>query len=226
MFVSLQHVLDTNCTIKTVCGVMSKASLGDPYHHFTYFVRLRTRTTFLSPVLKASRTTSTFRTSGTHIIANPTAGRVKGGEGQRIPRRGSEGMSICGMTGSMGLSPLSSPSPSSLSIPSLSGRYHVEQCQDNFNISAKTLYSGIDQTKKNYSSYNIRATRIVFPNSSIDPWHALGITSSISDDLPAIFIKGTAHCANMYPARAEDHPQLTLAREHVFQLLQTWLKEK
>ncbi|KAK6296111.1 hypothetical protein J4Q44_G00338240 [Coregonus suidteri] len=105
-------------------------------------------------------------------------------------------------------------------------RYHVEQCQDNFNISAKTLYSGIDQTKKNYSSYNIRATRIVFPNSSIDPWHALGITSSISDDLPAIFIKGTAHCANMYPARAEDHPQLTLAREHVFQLLQTWLKEK
>jgi hypothetical protein len=30
----------------------------------------------------------------------------------------------------------------------------------------------------------------------------------------------------MYPARAEDLPQLTLAREHVFQLLQKWLKEK
>lgn len=176
----------------------------------------------------------------------------------------------------------------SLSIPSLSGRYHVEQCQDIFNISAKTLYAGIDQTNENYGSYNIRATRIVFPNGSIDPWHALGITSSISDDLPAIFIKGegstlvrsiiqlmsmvscdyiqvlsisdkcfvqddikraavschcitaisiiyiylthsdpgTAHCANMYPARAEDLPQLTLAREHVFQLLQKWLKEK
>ncbi|XP_028975001.2 thymus-specific serine protease isoform X2 [Esox lucius] len=105
-------------------------------------------------------------------------------------------------------------------------QYHVEQCLDIFNISTKTLYAGVDQTNENYGSYDIRATRIVFPNGSIDPWHALGITSSISDDLPAIFIKGTAHCANMYPARAEDIPQLNLAREHIFQILQKWLKEK
>ncbi|KAM6932881.1 thymus-specific serine protease [Xenentodon cancila] len=36
---------------------------------------------------------------------------------------------------------------------------------------------------------------------------------------------GTAHCANMYPARSEDLPQLSLAREHIFLLLQQWLKQ-
>ncbi len=36
---------------------------------------------------------------------------------------------------------------------------------------------------------------------------------------------GTAHCANMYPARSEDLPQLALARDHVFLLLQQWLKQ-
>lgn len=36
--------------------------------------------------------------------------------------------------------------------------------------------------------------------------------------------KGTAHCANMYPARSQDLPQLSLARDHVLLLLQQWLK--
>ena len=36
---------------------------------------------------------------------------------------------------------------------------------------------------------------------------------------------GTAHCANMYPARNQDPPQLTLARDHVLMLLQRWLSE-
>ncbi|KPP58865.1 hypothetical protein Z043_123269, partial [Scleropages formosus] len=75
------------------------------------------------------------------------------------------------------------------------------------------------------TGYDIRTTRIVFPNGSIDPWHALGITQDINKDLPAVFIKGTAHCANMYPAREQDLPQLTMARDHVYLLLQKWLTE-
>lgn len=35
---------------------------------------------------------------------------------------------------------------------------------------------------------------------------------------------GTAHCANMYPARSQDLPQLSEARDHVLLLLQQWLK--
>lgn len=36
---------------------------------------------------------------------------------------------------------------------------------------------------------------------------------------------GTAHCANMYPARSEDLLQLVRARDHIFLLLQQWLKQ-
>jgi hypothetical protein len=33
--------------------------------------------------------------------------------------------------------------------------------------------------------------QIVFPNGSIDPWHALGITSDVTSEEQAIFIEGT-----------------------------------
>uniref|UniRef100_A0A8B9GSL3 Serine protease 16 n=1 Tax=Astyanax mexicanus TaxID=7994 RepID=A0A8B9GSL3_ASTMX len=38
-------------------------------------------------------------------------------------------------------------------------------------------------------------------------------------------LRCTAHCANMYPARAEDLPALTQARDEIFLLLQQWLKK-
>jgi hypothetical protein len=39
------------------------------------------------------------------------------------------------------------------------------------------------------------------------------------------FIKGTAHCADMYPSGEDDLPQLTLAREQITNLLNNWLKQ-
>lgn len=69
------------------------------------------------------------------------------------------------------------------------------------------------------------ATNIIFPNGSIDPWHALGITSNISDSLIAVFITGTAHCANMYPPRDSDLPGLVSAREEISQIIGQWLSQ-
>lgn len=69
-------------------------------------------------------------------------------------------------------------------------RYHIEQCTDFYNITADELAAAVAQTNEYYGGYNIRSSRIVFPNGSIDPWHALGITLNITPDLPAVFIKG------------------------------------
>lgn len=92
--------------------------------------------------------------------------------------------------------------PSLLPFSSLccifSSRYHVKQCADFFNVSAEQLAEAVAQTNECYGAYNIHSTRIVFPNGSIDPWHALGITQDITPDLPAVFIKGEKRlCAKL-----------------------------
>ncbi|XP_064088841.1 putative serine protease K12H4.7 [Macrobrachium nipponense] len=106
-------------------------------------------------------------------------------------------------------------------------QFYTRQCQDIFGprISPEVLNAGVRRTNAVYGGHDLKVTRVVFPNGSIDPWHALGVTSNISDEATAIFIDGTAHCANMYPASTTDPPQLTQAREKIFSLLQKWLKD-
>ena len=53
-----------------------------------------------------------------------------------------------------------------------------------------TLSQGIARTNTNYGGMGIRATKVIFPNGSIDPWHYLGITKDISDEEQAVYIHG------------------------------------
>ena len=64
---------------------------------------------------------------------------------------------------------------------------------------------------------------MVFVHGSIDPWHAMGITSSSSKSAPALYIEGTAHCANMYPEAPDDPVQLKTARRRIGQLVHQWI---
>lgn len=66
----------------------------------------------------------------------------------------------------------------------------MKQCADLFAISSEQLAEAVAQTNEFYGGYDIRSSRIVFPNGDVDPWHALGITQNITSDLPAVFIKG------------------------------------
>ena len=99
-------------------------------------------------------------------------------------------------------------------------------CSLVFNISTDALNDSIARTNAYYGGKNIskNATNIVFPNGSIDPWHALGITQSMSESLPAIYIDGTAHCANMYPPAPKDPQGLVDARTRITELIGTWLE--
>ena len=105
----------------------------------------------------------------------------------------------------------------------------LEWCELIFNISSdlELLHLSFAATNAYYGGKDIpkNVTNIVFPNGSIDPWHALGVTESISESLIAIFIKGTAHCANMYPPRDNDPPALTAAREKITQQIGLWLSK-
>jgi hypothetical protein len=70
--------------------------------------------------------------------------------------------------------------------------FSVRQCSDIFGskFSPAFLRDAIDRTNTIYGALKLRLERVVFPNGSIDPWHALGITNNNTGN-DAIYIEGT-----------------------------------
>ena len=68
----------------------------------------------------------------------------------------------------------------------------LQQCADIFGkqFSNDTVAQGIKWNLINYGGDGIKASRVIFPNGSIDPWHARGILQDLSADQIAIFMNG------------------------------------
>ncbi|XP_064418430.1 thymus-specific serine protease [Latimeria chalumnae] len=206
---AFEGVKGTNITIKVLCDIMADASFGTPYDRYAAVARLMLQT-FDAKCLDTS-----YKTYLKEMSNASWAGPAAGGGRQWVYQTCTE----FGFYQST-----DSPNQPFHGFPL---HYHLQQCSDVYGpeFSSTIIASAVQETNENYGGYNMKGSRIVFPNGSIDPWHALSITKDKSEELPAVFIEGTAHCANMYPARSEDLPQLIDARDHVFQLLQTWLKQ-
>ena len=113
-------------------------------------------------------------------------------------------------------------------------------------FNAAAVQAAVDRTNSAYGGLGIELTRTVFPNGSIDPWHALGVTNNATGNV-AIYIdgeththiiiinilnnrwinfyfySGTSHCADMYPPSASDSAQLIAARQKIEANLDAWL---
>ncbi|CAD6196756.1 unnamed protein product [Caenorhabditis auriculariae] len=88
-----------------------------------------------------------------------------------------------------------------------------------FNLVAavRAKYGGAD---------NYKGTKAVFPNGSFDPWQGLGLLLPVaSNGVDAFMINGTAHCADMYPARDSDPQSLKDARIKIHDHLKSWLQD-
>ncbi|KAF6021118.1 hypothetical protein EB796_020571 [Bugula neritina] len=111
--------------------------------------------------------------------------------------------------------------------------FWTQQCSDIFgaSINETVLNNAIKFTNANYGGLGVKVSRIIFPNGSIDPWHALSVTKDLSPEAIALFINGlyiiyrTAHCANMYPPSPDDLPALTAARVVINKSIGAWLNE-
>lgn len=202
-----EGVIGGNITINVLCGVMADASLGDPYARYAAVARLMMET-FSMKCLDVN-----FNNYFRDMTNTSWDGPAAGGGRQWVYQTCTE----FGFYQST-----DSPNQPFAGFPL---EYYVKQCAHFYNVSSEQLTKAVAETNEYYGGYNIRSSRIVFPNGSIDPWHALGITRDISSELPAVFIKGTAHCANMYPARSQDPPELVMARDHIFLFLQQWLQQ-
>ncbi|CAB3225795.1 unnamed protein product [Arctia plantaginis] len=103
--------------------------------------------------------------------------------------------------------------------------FFIQQCEDVFGkkFSEGFVESAADWTNNYYGALDIAVSRVVFVHGSVDPWHALGITKTQDNNAPAILIKGTAHCANMYPQSELDSSELVRARLEIQQYLADWV---
>lgn len=104
--------------------------------------------------------------------------------------------------------------------------WYLKQCKDIFNIDAfnKSFpFPNVEWTNTNYGSTKISDMKTILPNGSIDPWSVLGVLPDIAVG-PAIFIKGTAHCADLYPSSPTDPQTLKDARGLIIAVLERFLE--
>ncbi|XP_054735539.1 putative serine protease K12H4.7 [Anastrepha obliqua] len=99
--------------------------------------------------------------------------------------------------------------------------FFIKQCMDIYSESmdAKFLEQVVSQTNAYYGALHPNTTNVLYVHGSIDPWHALGLTTSKNPELPTIYIEGTAHCADMYEPAKTDPPQLVEARNKIIKYL-------
>lgn len=73
--------------------------------------------------------------------------------------------------------------------------FFVKQCVDIYGtgFNNETLDNSIKRTNVYYGALNPQTTNVIYVHGSIDPWHALGLTSSEDSQLPTIFIEGRGY---------------------------------
>ncbi|CAD6191209.1 unnamed protein product [Caenorhabditis auriculariae] len=103
---------------------------------------------------------------------------------------------------------------------------YTQMCTDVFGnaYNAETIEAAIKHTNWVYGSRDkYRGTNVVLPNGSLDPWHALGKYTANDPSVVPFLINGTAHCADMYPARDADVPDLAKVRALIDTNIGQWL---
>lgn len=208
---AFEGAIGTNITIDTLCGIMNDESVGDPLARYAK----------VNSLMLDTHGETCLDSSYKDLIneLRQTSWSSSASEGGRQWM-----YQTCTEFGFYQSSD-SAKQPFGNHFPL---KYSIQQCMDIFGeqFNSTNIQKGIDQTNTNYGGRGIASSRIVFPNGSIDPWHAMGILSDVTPSETAVYIKGTAHCANMYPETPQDPPQLIQARQHIRNVIVNWLKEQ
>lgn len=101
--------------------------------------------------------------------------------------------------------------------------WNLDLCGRVFGVDPASVASAVRFTNEYYGADHPRGSRILFVNGDIDPWHALSVLRNETRSEVAIFINGTAHCANMSPTSPSDPPSLTNARLKIDEQVGDWL---
>ncbi|XP_062995867.1 thymus-specific serine protease [Elgaria multicarinata webbii] len=97
-------------------------------------------------------------------------------------------------------------------------------CPQVYNISFRRVQEAVAFTNDYYGADHPKASRVLFVNGDIDPWHVLSVLKNQSLSETAILINGTSHCANMFPSSPKDPLPLVQARQQISTQVGKWLE--
>ncbi|KAI6235273.1 hypothetical protein M3Y95_00034100 [Aphelenchoides besseyi] len=106
--------------------------------------------------------------------------------------------------------------------------YFIDICIEVFDLNSNVDYKQkrIKQQTSTYHKY--AGTNTVILNHAIDPWSQLGMSDNDVDDetVKILYLKTTAHSADLCPQSNSDPMELIDARAQVLTQMQSWISEK
>jgi hypothetical protein len=69
------------------------------------------------------------------------------------------------------------------------------------------------------------ASNLMFVNGDLDPWHAGGVTTNITENTITLFIKDSAHHLDLRLPNAEDPASVTSARSTIMAHVKRWIED-
>ncbi|XP_060082693.1 putative serine protease K12H4.7 [Ylistrum balloti] len=209
---AFEGAVATNITVDTLCEVMNDASVGDPLNRYAKVNEM---------ILTAySEKCLDYKYRAMIEDLQKTSWNSSAGEGGR--QWTYQTCTEFAFFQSSDLSNKTQPFGSFFPL-----NFSIQQCIDIFGakFNRDLIQSGVNRTNTNYGGESLKVTKVAFPNGSIDPWHALGIVDDSVAGSTAIYIDGTAHCANMYPSTDSDPAELTKARQVITGLISAWISK-
>ena len=102
---------------------------------------------------------------------------------------------------------------------------NTRQCGDVFGapFTAQVSASRVVVTNDLLGGQGIEATKVIFVNGLVDPWHSLSVIDTSPEQL-AVIIPDGAHCSQMGSSRPGDSPEVVAARAQIAAQLAIWLQ--
>lgn len=104
----------------------------------------------------------------------------------------------------------------------------VQECTDVFGptYTAAVIQANVNRTNSEYGgAAETDCQSTVFPNGSLDPWHAASVVppASVPSSCSIVYIEGTAHCADMMGPYSGEPASLTAARNQILATVAKWV---
>ncbi|KAL6442248.1 hypothetical protein ACFW04_002486 [Cataglyphis niger] len=103
--------------------------------------------------------------------------------------------------------------------------FYIDMCTDLYGdyFNDKILDSRVRRTNIMYGGQLPDLTNVIFTNGDIDPWHSLSVLENLNTFSPAIVIKGSSHCRDIYSDEVTDLEDLKKARARIREIISKWI---